>query len=244
MPVFTRDSPTASSHGRRARRAAFSGRRAGRERPFLLGGVGGVGLDVGVGALDLTGGGGPCQADGVGLVNRGSTTCSATGFAGVKDADHTSNPVERGPAQPRITILKPGDAAIFDLAYNRRHHRRQPRHPDQHPGHAPERRGVGGVDGEVLGLAERHLVAGLRGACEPGAGSGPGSEGARRVPTGPVDDGRPGTPPPRAQRIQHRVEESDSDHTRGGGGGPEEQEGVADARRCHALTGRCGPAAP
>lgn len=53
------------------------------------------------------------------MVNRGSTTCSATGFAGVdiKDADHTSNPIERGPAQPRVTILKPGDAAIFDLAY-------------------------------------------------------------------------------------------------------------------------------
>ncbi|MCX5280768.1 DUF4232 domain-containing protein [Streptomyces sp. NBC_00198] len=53
------------------------------------------------------------------MINRGSTTCSATGFAGVdiKDADHTSNPIERGPAQPRITILKPGDTAIFDLAY-------------------------------------------------------------------------------------------------------------------------------
>ncbi|MCT9089828.1 DUF4232 domain-containing protein [Streptomyces sp. ASQP_92] len=53
------------------------------------------------------------------MINRGSTTCSATGFAGVdiKDADHTSNPIERGPAQPRITVLKPGDAAVFDLAY-------------------------------------------------------------------------------------------------------------------------------
>ncbi|MFD6925748.1 DUF4232 domain-containing protein [Streptomyces sp. NPDC059944] len=53
------------------------------------------------------------------MVNRGSATCSATGFAGVdiKDADHTSNPIERGPAQPRVTVLKPGDAAIFDLAY-------------------------------------------------------------------------------------------------------------------------------
>ncbi|MEU3504549.1 DUF4232 domain-containing protein [Streptomyces hundungensis] len=53
------------------------------------------------------------------MINRGSTTCSATGFAGVdiKDADHTSNPIERGPAQPRITTLKPGDAAVFDLAY-------------------------------------------------------------------------------------------------------------------------------
>ncbi|WP_406346516.1 DUF4232 domain-containing protein [Streptomyces sp. NBC_00648] len=54
------------------------------------------------------------------MINRGSTTCSATGFAGVdiKDADHTSNPIERGHAQPRITTLKPGDAAVFDLAYD------------------------------------------------------------------------------------------------------------------------------
>ncbi|MEE1789219.1 DUF4232 domain-containing protein, partial [Streptomyces sp. BE308] len=54
------------------------------------------------------------------MINRGSTTCSATGFAGVdiKDADHTSNPVGRGQAQPRITTLKPGDAAVFDLAYD------------------------------------------------------------------------------------------------------------------------------
>ncbi|MFD7835232.1 DUF4232 domain-containing protein [Streptomyces sp. NPDC059761] len=53
------------------------------------------------------------------MVNRGSGTCSATGFAGVdiKDADHTSNPIERGQAQPRVTTLKPGDAAVFDLAY-------------------------------------------------------------------------------------------------------------------------------
>lgn len=54
------------------------------------------------------------------MVNRGSTTCSATGFAGVdiKDADHTSSPIERGKAQPRITTLKPGDAAVFNLAYD------------------------------------------------------------------------------------------------------------------------------
>ncbi|WP_329127049.1 DUF4232 domain-containing protein [Streptomyces sp. NBC_01465] len=53
------------------------------------------------------------------MINRGSTTCSATGFAGVdiKDADHTSSPIARGQAQPRITVLKPGDAAVFDLAY-------------------------------------------------------------------------------------------------------------------------------
>ncbi|MZD10304.1 DUF4232 domain-containing protein [Streptomyces sp. SID5785] len=54
------------------------------------------------------------------MVNRGSATCSATGFAGVdiKDADHTSSPIERGHAQPRVTVLKPGDAAVFDLAYD------------------------------------------------------------------------------------------------------------------------------
>ncbi len=53
------------------------------------------------------------------MMNRGSTTCSATGFAGVdiKDADHTSNPIERGHAEPRITTLKPGAAAIFNLSY-------------------------------------------------------------------------------------------------------------------------------
>ncbi|MFE4336861.1 DUF4232 domain-containing protein [Streptomyces sp. NPDC056831] len=54
------------------------------------------------------------------MINRGSTTCSATGFAGVdiKDTDNTSNPIERGHAQPRITTLKPGDAAVFNLAYD------------------------------------------------------------------------------------------------------------------------------
>ncbi|WP_019549446.1 DUF4232 domain-containing protein [Streptomyces sulphureus] len=53
------------------------------------------------------------------MINRGSTTCSATGFAGVdiKDVDHTSSPIERGRAQPRVTNLKPGDAAVFNLAY-------------------------------------------------------------------------------------------------------------------------------
>jgi hypothetical protein len=54
------------------------------------------------------------------MINRGSATCSATGFAGVdiKDADNTSNPIERAQAQPRITTLKPGDAAVFNLAYD------------------------------------------------------------------------------------------------------------------------------
>ncbi|CAM5478332.1 hypothetical protein GCM10010329_30040 [Streptomyces spiroverticillatus] len=53
------------------------------------------------------------------MINRGSTTCSATGFAGVdiKDTDNTSNPIERGRAEPRITTLKPGKAAVFNLAY-------------------------------------------------------------------------------------------------------------------------------
>ncbi|MGD6741080.1 DUF4232 domain-containing protein [Streptomyces sp. BH106] len=56
----------------------------------------------------------------ISMVNRGSTTCSATGFAGVdiKDEDNTSNPIERGHAEPRVTTLKPGDAAVFNLAYD------------------------------------------------------------------------------------------------------------------------------
>ncbi|MFJ5222853.1 DUF4232 domain-containing protein [Streptomyces sp. NPDC088400] len=64
--------------------------------------------DVDSGRIDIT------------MINRGSTTCSATGFAGVniKDADNTSNPIERGHAQPRVTTLKPGDAAVFNLAYD------------------------------------------------------------------------------------------------------------------------------
>ncbi|NLU70732.1 DUF4232 domain-containing protein [Streptomyces sp. HNM0574] len=53
------------------------------------------------------------------MVNRGSATCSATGFPGVdiKDADNTSSPIGRGRAEPRITELKPGDSAVFNLAY-------------------------------------------------------------------------------------------------------------------------------
>jgi hypothetical protein len=74
--------------------------------------------DLAIDAVDAA----PDETEGrvnITMVNRGSTTCSATGFAGVDitDADHTSNPIERGPAQPRITTLKPGDAAVFDLAY-------------------------------------------------------------------------------------------------------------------------------
>ncbi|MFH9069138.1 DUF4232 domain-containing protein [Streptomyces alboflavus] len=43
------------------------------------------------------------------MVDRGSTTCSATGFADadIKDADNTSNPIERVRTQPRVTTLKP-----------------------------------------------------------------------------------------------------------------------------------------
>ncbi|WP_029391634.1 DUF4232 domain-containing protein [Streptomyces xiaopingdaonensis] len=54
------------------------------------------------------------------MINRGPTTCSATGFADVyiKDVDNTSNPIDRGDAQPRITNLEPGDTAVFNLAYD------------------------------------------------------------------------------------------------------------------------------
>ncbi|MFE1954085.1 DUF4232 domain-containing protein [Streptomyces sp. NPDC059524] len=74
--------------------------------------------DLAIDAADAA----PDQTEGridITMVNRGSTTCSATGFAGVdiKDADHTTSPIERGNAQPRITVLKPGDAAVFNLAY-------------------------------------------------------------------------------------------------------------------------------
>ncbi|MFE6891507.1 DUF4232 domain-containing protein [Streptomyces sp. NPDC057694] len=74
--------------------------------------------DLAIDAADAAPGGGEGRIN-ITMINRGSTTCSATGFAGVdiKDADHTSNPIERGRAQPRITTLKPGDAAVFDLAY-------------------------------------------------------------------------------------------------------------------------------
>ncbi|MFI7318767.1 DUF4232 domain-containing protein [Streptomyces venezuelae] len=53
------------------------------------------------------------------MVNRGSKTCSATGFPGVdiKDADGTSSSTRRGQAQPRVTTLKPGQAAVANLAY-------------------------------------------------------------------------------------------------------------------------------
>jgi hypothetical protein len=53
------------------------------------------------------------------MTNKGGGTCSATGFAGVdlKDADHTSAPIQRGGEQPRITDLKPGDTATFSISY-------------------------------------------------------------------------------------------------------------------------------
>ncbi|MFF1700018.1 DUF4232 domain-containing protein [Streptomyces sp. NPDC058257] len=75
--------------------------------------------DLAIDATDAA----PDEASGrinITMVNRGSATCSATGFAGVdiKDVDNTSNPIERGQAQPRITTLKAGDAAVFNLAYD------------------------------------------------------------------------------------------------------------------------------
>ncbi len=75
--------------------------------------------DLAVDARDAA----PDEASGridITMINRGPTTCSATGFPGVdiKDEDNTSNPIERGPAQPRVTVLEPDDAAVFDLAYD------------------------------------------------------------------------------------------------------------------------------
>lgn len=63
--------------------------------------------DASTGTIDIT------------MTNRGTTTCSATGFAGIgiTDQDTTTNPIERGKAEPRITDLKPGEAAIFNLSY-------------------------------------------------------------------------------------------------------------------------------
>ncbi|AIA08098.1 DUF4232 domain-containing protein [Streptomyces noursei] len=53
------------------------------------------------------------------MTNKGGSTCSAAGFAGVdlKDADGTSAPVHRGGEVPRITDLKPGDTATFSISY-------------------------------------------------------------------------------------------------------------------------------
>lgn len=53
------------------------------------------------------------------MTNRGPNTCSATGFPGldVKDKDGTSNPIERAGNQPRITNLKPGDTASFNVSF-------------------------------------------------------------------------------------------------------------------------------
>ncbi|MFI1179117.1 DUF4232 domain-containing protein [Streptomyces sp. NPDC020799] len=53
------------------------------------------------------------------MTNKGATTCSVTGFAGVdlKDRDGTSAPVARGHEQPRITDLKNGDTATFSISY-------------------------------------------------------------------------------------------------------------------------------
>lgn len=53
------------------------------------------------------------------MTNKGSTTCSVTGFPKVmlKDADNTSNPVRRDHNMPRIANLKPGQSAVFNLSY-------------------------------------------------------------------------------------------------------------------------------
>ncbi|MEV5593937.1 DUF4232 domain-containing protein [Streptomyces sp. NPDC052496] len=53
------------------------------------------------------------------MTNKGSRSCSVTGFAGVdlKDADGTSAPVHRGGEQPRTTNLMPGDTATFSISY-------------------------------------------------------------------------------------------------------------------------------
>ncbi|MEV0281980.1 DUF4232 domain-containing protein [Streptomyces sp. NPDC050610] len=53
------------------------------------------------------------------MTNKGGSTCSATGFAGVdlKDLDNTSASVTRADNQPRITNLKPGDTATFNISY-------------------------------------------------------------------------------------------------------------------------------
>ncbi|MFF3490572.1 DUF4232 domain-containing protein [Streptomyces sp. NPDC002795] len=92
--------------------AANSGTKSGAEATFCKT------EDLAINATDAA----PDDSTGrinISMVNRGSTTCSATGFAGVdiKDADNTSNPIERGQAQPRVTTLKPGDSAVFNLAY-------------------------------------------------------------------------------------------------------------------------------
>lgn len=53
------------------------------------------------------------------LTNHGSATCSVTGFAGVgiTDADNTTNPISEGKAEPRITNIGPGKAAVFNISY-------------------------------------------------------------------------------------------------------------------------------
>ena len=56
----------------------------------------------------------------VSMINRGSTTCSATGFPGadINDMDNTRHPIKRASAQPRVTTLHPGDVAAFELVYD------------------------------------------------------------------------------------------------------------------------------
>ncbi|MFI0724283.1 DUF4232 domain-containing protein [Streptomyces sp. NPDC021224] len=66
-----------------------------------------VSPDASTGTIDIT------------MTNRGSAACSVTGFAGIgiTDEDTTTNPIDRGKAEPRITDLKAGDTAVFNLSY-------------------------------------------------------------------------------------------------------------------------------
>ncbi|MFI0897891.1 DUF4232 domain-containing protein [Streptomyces sp. NPDC020983] len=66
-----------------------------------------VSPDASTGTIDIT------------MTNRGSAACSVTGFAGIgiTDEDTTTNPVERGRAEPRITDLRAGGAAVFNISY-------------------------------------------------------------------------------------------------------------------------------
>lgn len=66
-----------------------------------------VSPDASTGAIDIT------------VINRGNAACSVTGFAGIglTDEDTTTNPIDRGKVEPRITDLQPGGAAVFNLLY-------------------------------------------------------------------------------------------------------------------------------
>ncbi|MFE0098912.1 DUF4232 domain-containing protein [Streptomyces sp. NPDC059009] len=107
------DGKAGSGKGAEAGAAANGGGKSGGKLPICKT------ADLAIDAADAA----PDETSGrinITMINRGSATCSATGFAGVdiKDADNTSSPIERGQAQPRVTTLKPGDAAVFNLAYD------------------------------------------------------------------------------------------------------------------------------